>query len=533
MRAESSRVRSRSIAPTRTRAGHQGVGTWIERRARVAGDHVALICGDTHRTYAELAERVRRLSQGLRSLGVTRADRVGWLGPNHPAFLETLFATASLGAILTPINQQLGRDSIEAICARVDLRVMFVHGSQPELMPRAATATVVVDPLGGHVGDYERLIATSTDEPIDALVGLDDPCLLPFTSGTTGMPKGIRLTHGNLTWNVMNVLSMIDVHGDDVTIAAVPFFRVGGTGVTVLPVLFKGGTVVIPRSADPDEFLLLVERHRATIGFSTPNALEAVTRAPRWPAADLTSLRTFVTGGAPVPERLLRTFQARRVNVVQGYGLSEAAPLVSVLDAVNAPRKIGSVGRPALFIEIRIAGPDGADSAVGEIGELLVRGPNVTAGYWQRPKATRRAIDEQGWLRTGDAAYRDAEGFLFVVGRIGDAFISEGQVVHPGVVERVLQQHPSVAEACVLGGDAGPIAYVVLADGALAAIDAELGSLCSEQLAGHARPAVFRYVASLPKNAGGKVLRRLLLTTSACPAGWDSGRAVSRCVLGD
>ena len=160
--------------------------------------------------------------------------------------------------------------------------------------------------------------------------------------------------------------------------------------------------------------------------------------------------------------------------MLQGYGLSEAAPLVSVLDTANASRKIGSAGRPALFVDIRIAGPDGTDSAVGEIGELLVRGPNVMAGYWKRPEATRRAIDEQGWLRTGDAAYLDAEGFLFVVGRIEDAYVSAGKVVHPGLVERVLQQHPSVAEACVIGGDDGAIAYIVLADGAAAGIDAEL-----------------------------------------------------------
>ncbi len=493
-----------------TFAGNQGVGTWIERRARVAADRVALIYGDTRRTYAELAGRVRRLAHGLRSLGVQRADRVAWLGSNHPAFLESLFAAAQLGAVLTPINHRLERASVEAICEDAAPRVVLLDRSITDLrLPATVAATVIVGPDADE-SRYERLIAENAAAPIDEAVALDDLCLLPFTSGTTGRPKGIMLSHGNLAWNVINCLSCIDFRSDDVTIAAAPFFRTGGTGVNVLPVLFKGGTVVVPRSTDPDEVFHLAERHRATIGFGSPDLLEAFVRSPLWRTADLTSLRTFVTGGAPVPERLLRTCHERRVNVLQGYGLSEAAPLVSVLDSANALRKVGSAGRPALFVDIRIVGHDGTGSAVGEIGELLVRGPNVMAGYWKHPEATRRAIDEEGWLRTGDAARLDEEGFLFIVGRVRDAYVSAGDVVHPGLVERVLLQHPSVAEACVLGGDDGAIAYVVLADGATSEVEAELFSLCAAHLAVHARPAAIEFVSSLPRNPSGKIMRHLL-----------------------
>jgi fatty-acyl-CoA synthase len=277
-----------------------------------------------------------------------------------------------------------------------------------------------------------------------------------------------------------------------------------------LPVLFQGGTVVIPRSADPDEMLRLVERHRATIAFGNPDLLEAVMRSPHWPTADLASLRTVVTGGAPIQDRLLRTYRERRVNLLQGYGLSEAAPLVSVLDASNALRKIGSAGRPVPFVEIRIVGHDGTDVAIGEIGELLVRGPNVMAGYWRRPDATQRAIDEQGWLHTGDAARADDEGFLFIVGRLEDAYVSGGKTVHPGLAERVLLQHPSVTEACVLGGDDGAVAYVVLAAGATAGIEGELFSLCSELLAVHERPVAIERVDSLPRNPSGKIMRHVM-----------------------
>jgi len=485
---------------------------WIERRARVAANQAALVYGDTHRTYAELAERVRRLAHGLRSLGVKRADRVGWLGPNHPAFLEGLFASASLGAVLAPINHRLDRTSVEAVCEAAAPRVVLLDRSLTGLHLRLSPVTVATIIVGGtdeRESPYERLIAESDDEPIDEPIALDDLCVLPFTSGTTGRPKGIMLTHGNLTWNAINCLSCVDFRSDDVTIAVAPFFRTGGTGVNVLPVLFKGGTVVVPRSTDPDEVYRLVERHHATIGFGNPDLLEALTRSPLWQTADLSSLRTFITGGAPVPERLLRTCHERRLNVVQGYGLSEAGPLVSVLDASSGPRKIGSAGHPALFVEIRIAGRNGTGG--GEIGELLVRGPNVMAGYWQRPDATRRAIDEQGWLRTGDAARMDDEGFLFIVGRIEDAYVSAGKIVHPGIVERVLLEHPAVAEACVLGGDEGAVAYIVLAAGAAAAeVDGELPALCATRLAVHARPTAIEFVETLPRNPGGKIMRYVL-----------------------
>ena len=325
-----------------------GIGTWIEKRARVTPDRVALVHGDTCRTYGDLAWRVRRLAHGLRSLGVKRTDRVGWLGPNHPAFLESLFAAATLGAVLTPINHRLERDSVEAICADVDPRVLILNGSLAglKLPPAAVAASVAVVSSDERESQYERLIAGAADEPIDEAVVFDDLCLLPFTSGTTGAPKGIKLSHGNLTWNVINCLSSLDVGTDEVTIAATPFFRTGGTCVSVLPVLFQGGTVVIPRSANPDEMLRLVERHRVTIVFGNPDLLEAVMRSPLWPAANLTSLRTVVTGGAPIQDRLLRTYRERRVNLLQGYGLSEAAPLVSVLDASSTLRKNRLSGTP-------------------------------------------------------------------------------------------------------------------------------------------------------------------------------------------
>ena len=429
----------------------RGVGSWIERRARIAPERLALVYGERRFTYGEFAARIRRLAHGLRELGVKRGDRVGWLGANHPAFLELLFATAKLGAVLAPVNHRLDHDTIAAVLMGYAPTVVVVEQAAAGVsLPPDVGSRVVVGPASGVEIDYERLVASSVDTPLDDVSGFDDVCLLPHTSGTTGAPKGVMLTHGNVTWNVINLLSLVDFGADDVTIAIAPFFRTGGTGVNVLPVLFAGGTVVIPETPDPEEILRLIEERRVTIGFGNPDLLDALTQSPRWPTADFSSVRCCITGGAPVPERLIRTYLQRGVTFLQGYGLSEAAPFVLLLDPANALRKVGSAGKPALFVDIRIARRDGRACEPNETGALLVSGPNVMAGYWERPDATREAIDEHGWLRTGDAARIDDEGFVWIVDRVDDAFEVSGHVVYPGDVERVLAQHPSVADAGVV-----------------------------------------------------------------------------------
>ena len=496
-----------------------GVGSWIDRRARVDARRTALVFGGTRRSYADLAGRVRRLANALRALGVERGDRVVWIGPNHPAFLEALFASATLGAALAPVSHRLGPDVMDELTAAAGPRVVLFHGAvRPRALPPGVLAEVEVGQWDDGGSAYERLIARQADAPIDEPVAPEDLCLLPFTSGTTGKPKGVMLTQANVTWNVVNVLSSVDVRRDDVTLAVAPFFRTGGTGVNVLPVLFQGGTVVIPETTTPEEVLGLIDRHRVTIGFGNPDLLDALVRSPLWPTADLTSLRLFVTGGAPVPGRLLRAYHERAIDLLQGYGLSEAAPLVSVLDVENGRRKPGSAGHPAMFVDTRIAGATGTAGTAGRIGELLVRGPNVMAGYWNRPDATREIFDQDGWLHTGDAACVDAEGDLFIVGRMEDAYSVAGEVVHPGLAERLLLRHEWVAEACVLGGEQGSVAYVVRAEGAPAEIEAELLALCRNRLSPSACPAAIRFVENLPRNANGKIVRRELYRLEAAKA---------------
>ncbi len=490
-----------------------GVGSWIERRARTDPDRPALIVGGRPVTYRALAERIRRLAGGLDRLGVGRGDRIAWLGPNHGAFLEAFFAVGTLGAVLAPVNHRLAASERALVLEDTEPTVLIEHQSVgPTRTPASVRHRLAV---GGRATDgamdYETFVAASPDHVPDARIELDDLLFLPHTSGTTGSPKGVMLSHGNVTWNVVNFLSLADFRGGDVTIAIAPFFRVGGTGVNVLPVLFLGGTVVVPDDATGDGLLGLVERHLVTVGFGNPDVLDELVRADRWREADLSSLRFIVTGGAPVPERLIRAFLDRGIPLVQGYGLSEASPLLLLMDAERSLRKVGSAGRPPLLVDIRIVDAEGHDVDPGQTGELLARGPNVMSGYWRRPAETAEVLTADGWLRTGDAARVDDAGDVRIVDRIDAGFVAGGRTVYPGDVERRLMAHPDVADAGATGimtrdGEMVVAASVVLVPGGSVA-EAELLELARTGLAPHEVPASITFVDRLPRSSVGKLLR--------------------------
>jgi fatty-acyl-CoA synthase len=475
----------------------------------------ALITDEGVLTFAEFAVRIRRLANALRELGVGPGDRVGWLGPNHPAFLEALCATARLGAAFAPVNHRLSVEERSYALAETEPVVLIEHAMPDATPARSVRDHVVVGRAAGSVLDYESLLAGGADASIEVPTGPDEPVLLPHTSGTTGPPRVVTLTHANVTWNAINFLTSADYRTDDVTIAIAPFFRSGGSGVNVLPILFGGGAVVIPPRASPDQILRLMETHRVTVGFANPDLLDALTLAECWPSVDLSAVRFVFTGGAPVPERLIRAFQARGLPLRQGYGLSEAAPLALLLDPATALLKPGAAGRPPLMVDVRIVDDDGAELPPDATGELLVRGPNVMAGYWGRPEATAQVLGADGWLRTGDAARIDHDGDVWIVDRVEARFRWNGQVIYPGDIERALMTHPAVADAGVVGTpDAGHgtvgAAFVVLDHGAAATGD-ELIAHCRANLEAGAVPASIAFVDALPRNAVGKLIRSELV----------------------
>lgn len=350
----------------------------------------------------------------------------------------------------------------------------------------------------------------------------DDPLLLVYTSGTTGKPKGAVLTHANCFWTNLSFDRTAGVRDDDVVLQVLPQFHVGGWNVQPLLAWWRGATVVLEPSFEAGRALRLIEEQRVTTMMGVPATYMFLAQEPTFAEADLTSLRLAVVGGAPMPESLLETWHERGVQIVQGYGLTEAAPNVLCLPPEDARRKLGFAGMPYPHVDVALRDPEtGALLDGPAVGELVVRGPNVFAGYWRNPDATASAFAD-GWLLTGDVAERDAEGFYRIVGRIKDMVISGGENVYPAEIEDVLHDHPAVLEAAVVGvpdeqwGEACA-AFVAPREGMTTTAD-ELREHCRQRLARFKVPKSFAVVEALPRSSMGKVLKdelRATLTTGA------------------
>jgi acyl-CoA synthetase (AMP-forming)/AMP-acid ligase II len=508
---------------------NDGVGSWIARRARRTPDRVAVIHAGDRLTYAQLHDRVTRLAHGLRGLGAGRGDRVAYLGPNHPAFLETLFAAGTLGAILVPLNTRLAIPELARHLADSGSRVLIYGAGQADtasalrdVTPPASaspfTAGVVAlgEPAGGELG-YAALLAAGPGTDIDEPVGLDDPCMIMYTSGTTGGSKGATLSHGNITWNALNVVVDADFRQDEVALVVAPLFHTAALNMLCLPALLKGGAVVIEPGFEPGRALEAIGTHRVTSLFGVPAVYDAMAAHPRWPGADLSSLRMLLCGGAPVPEATIRSYTSRGLTFIQGYGMTETSPGALLLDAAHVESKAGSAGVPHFFTDVQVVRPDLSPASRGETGEIVVSGPNVMQGYWNQPHTTAAALVDGTWLRSGDAGTTDADGYVFVVDRIKDMIISGGENVYPAEVENVLREHPAVADCGVIGvpdtrwGEVGR-AVVVLRPGAQAT-EEDLLSFLDGKIARFKIPKSVRFTGELPRTGTGKILKKLLRET--------------------
>lgn len=500
----------------------EGLGSWPRRRARIAARDVALIHEGQTTTYGELERRVARLGDALRSLGVGAGDRVAYLGPNHPAFAETMFAVAALGAIFVPLNTRLAAPELSFVVrdAGVDVLVWDHRLERTASEVVAATSPSHGIVVGADVAEgaadhaYEDVLASGGDGHLDTPVSLEDDAMIMYTSGTTGHPKGVVITHANVTWNCFNVLIDVDVSQDEVTLVSAPMFHTAALNQTFLPTFIKGGTSVLVSAFDPQETLELIAEHRVTWMFGVPAMFKALTQAPGWGEADLSSVRAVEAGGAPVPEELIRTYQERGLTFMQGYGMTEASPGVLFLRAKDSLTKVGSAGTPCFFTDVRVTDEDDRDVPVGEPGEIRVRGPNVMRGYWNAEEATREVLSEDGWFRSGDVAVSDEDGCLTIVDRLKDMFISGGENVYPAEVENALHEHPAVADCAVIGvpddrwGEVGQ-AFVVLREGH-ELTEEEMERFLDARLARYKIPRSLVVVDALPRTASGKLLKKEL-----------------------
>ena len=508
-----------------------GLGSWPERRLRISPGRDAIWFEGTTTSHAAFALRVRRAAAALAGLGVAAGDRVAWTGGNHPSALETLYACGQLGAIWVPVNARLAVPEAEYVLRHSGASVVVhgrEHGPLAGALRDVVPTWVAAEPPADGGADslpYEDLLAAADPEQRDQPVALDDPCLVMYTSGTTGRPKGAVLTHGNMTWNAVNQFMGMDFTPSERTLALAPLFHIGGLNGTVNPALLRGGCAVIVRRFDPAETLAVIEEQRVTSFFAVPTMLDAMSREPGFRTRDLSALRTIGAAGAPLPLPTLRTWLDRGVTMQQSYGMTEAAPGCTVLDSADAERKVGSAGKPVFFTDVRVVRPDGSAADVDEIGEIVVQGPNVMAGYWNEPERTAEVLSD-GWYRTGDAGSLDDEGYLYIRDRYKDMIISGGENIYPAEVESALLELPDVLEVAVIGvpdprwGEVG-LAVVVPAPGT----DPDAEALRTElraRLAAFKVPKYVEFVDDLPKTATGKVrkpdLRSQYAHTEETPA---------------
>jgi fatty-acyl-CoA synthase len=501
-------------------ARNEGIGFWLTRRAELTPSRTALVFEGRQWTYREFNQQVDRCATALTDLGVCHGDRVAVLTINVPQFLEVLFACGKLGARFVPLNFRLAGPELSFIVNDAGVHTIvvgpefieLVDSVRPELCVRHYLALQAAE--GGAWLDYDDVVSRAAAAPSDNEVKPDEVAIIMYTSGTTGRPKGAMLTHGNLLWNNINAALSFDTLEDDVTLVCAPLFHIGGLNVTTLITLLKGGTVVLLRAFDPAKVLDLIEEHRVNSMFGVPAMFLFMSQLPGFGDRDLSSVRSFICGGAPVPEPLIRLYQDRGIPFVQGYGLTETAPFATLLPKQDSLRKVGSAGLAPMFTEVRVVDDRMDDVKTGEIGEVVIKGPNVMKGYWNRPDATAQAITHGGWFHSGDLGVLDEDGYLYLKDRMKDMIISGGENIYPAELESVLIDHPAVADVAVIGmpdekwGEA-VVAVVVKTEG-VELSPQDVIDFANGRLARYKLPRQVVFTDLLPRNPAGKVLKREL-----------------------
>ncbi|MFA6314170.1 MAG: long-chain fatty acid--CoA ligase [Sterolibacterium sp.] len=491
------------------------LSTWIVRNARLMPDKPAIrFPGREDLSYAALAALVEQLAAALAARGVKRHGCVAYLGYNSPEMLALLFACARLGALFMPLNWRLAGPEHRQMLADCPPAVLLVEApfvAQTELC-RAGLGDMSLVSFGetptGWISYREFLAAGQGRAPRDPEVGGATPLLICYTSGSTGKPKGVVLPQEALACNAANSVDMHGLTADDRILTTLPLFHVGGLNILTTPALQAGCTVVLHPRFDPEAALAAIERERITLTVVVPAVMDALMALPRWPSADISSLRMFSIGSSIVPERLIHASHARGVPMVQVYGSTETCPIAIYQKVDDARTKVGSIGRPGAYCQARIVDDAGNPAPPGVIGEIQVKGANVMSGYWRAPQTTAEALVD-GWFHSGDMGHADADGFMFVDGRRKEMIISGGENIYPAEIENVLIECEAIAEAAVVGrpdrrwGES-VVAVVVPKDGASLSREQVL-KLFEGRIARYKHPKDVVFVGELPKTALGKV----------------------------
>ncbi len=507
----------------------QGDMNWCAVVAHHAGrtpDKPLCRMGDDVVTFAQMANRSAELAAGLAARGVGVGDVVGLLSYNSIEFLEVIFAANHLGAIAMPINWRL---------AGPEVRFILDHSQAKALVCDPALLELADEATAGLEESLARIVVSADEQPgwtclaavrvagaspARVRAGGDEVHRLMYTSGTTGRPKGVMITHANLAWKNLGHMVEFGFTSADIALACGPLYHVGALDLTTTTMIFAGATTIIHKAFDAAAVVDEIERSRVTAIWLAPAMVNSIMALPDIESRDLSSLQLVIGGGEKMPipliERLRRVFPS--AWFADAYGLTETVSGDTFLDRDSTVSKLGSVGRPCLYLELDIWDENGATVPAGDRGEIVLRGPKVFKGYWRDPQATAIAF-AGGWFHTGDIGVRDDDGYVYIVDRLKDMIISGGENIAGSEVERVLYEHEAVLEAAVVGrSDAKwgevPIAYVVLRPGSSATPE-ELVEHCRGKLAKFKVPKDVFLIDVLPRNPSGKILKRELRASTA------------------
>lgn len=493
----------------------------LNRQAEFSAHKPALTFGEASWTYQEFTKDSHKLAAILSARGVSKGDRIAYLGFHGPEVLLLLFAATHIGAIFVPLNFRLSSAELLPIIDDCDPSVIVTDTEHSAVIQALKSKLVCqhyfqTNSATTHEDSLKELIAQQVHQaarPVD--VRDDDIAAIIYTSGTTGVPKGVTLSHKNLWANNLNWILAAGISANDTVLVTAPPFHVSGLFVLVTTILMTGGHVVLHRGFDTENAIKAIETHAVTVTFMVPSMILMVSQHSAFSAADLSSLRLFVVGGAPTPEPILALCAKRGIPVSHCYGMSECSSAVSFLDPALASDKINSVGLAMHLSAIKLIDEKGNDILDANIkGEICVRGDNVTQGYWNKSDENKAVFIGEGWCRSGDVGYCDEEGYLYLCDRIKDMIISGGENIYPAEIESVLMAHPAVANIAVVGkadeywGER-VVAVVILAAGETLSLD-ELRAYCDQRLARYKIPKELIVTTEFPMSGAGKVLKKLI-----------------------